>query len=95
MSPWAQAKGPKTAEAAGALAARTPAMHFASMPSSAAALQVQLVRAMTPEHKLRLSQALRDSAWEFKAAWIRTNQPELPEAAVQQAVRRLFRHAGA
>lgn len=81
--------------AARALAARTPAMHFSSMPSSAAELQVQLVRAMTAEHKLRLSQALRDSAWEFKAAWIRSIQPELPEPAVQEAVRRLFRHAGA
>ena len=70
-------------------------MHFPSMPSAAAALQAQLVRAMTAEHKLRHSQALRDSAWEFKAAWIRSNQPELPEADVQEAVRRLFRHAGA
>ncbi len=55
----------------------------------------ELVRAMTAEQKLRLSQALRDSAWEFKAAWIRSNQPELGESAVQDAVRRLFRHVGA
>lgn len=50
---------------------------------------------MSAEQKLILSQALRDSAWEFKAAWIRSSQPELTEAAVQEAVRRLFRHAGA
>lgn len=64
------------------------------MPSSATEIQVQLVRAMTAEQKLKLSQALRDSAWEFKAAWIRSSQPELAESAVQEAVRRLFRHAG-
>ena len=56
---------------------------------------MQLVQAMTAEQKLRLSQALRDSAWEFKAAWIRSIQPDLTESAVQEAVRRLFRHAGA
>lgn len=79
----------------GGLAARSPAVHLSSMSSSAADLQLQLVRAMTPEQKLRLSQALRDSAWAFKAAWIRTSQPELTEPAVQEAVRRLFRRAGA
>ena len=63
------------------------------MSASAVDLQVQLVRAMTAEQKLRLSQALRDAAWEFKAAWIRSNQPELSEPAVQEAVRRLFRDA--
>ncbi|MBA3259743.1 MAG: hypothetical protein H0T68_09795 [Gemmatimonadales bacterium] len=65
------------------------------MPASATEIQLQLVRAMTAEQKLKLSQALRDSAWEFKAAWIRSSQPELTECAVQEAVRRLFRHAGA
>ncbi|MBA3553249.1 MAG: hypothetical protein H0W29_00615 [Gemmatimonadales bacterium] len=70
-------------------------MHFSAMPRSATEIQTELVRAMTAEQKLRLSQALRDSAWEFKAAWIRSNQPELGESAVQDAVRRLFRHVGA
>jgi hypothetical protein len=65
------------------------------MPLSGAEFQVQLVREMTPEQKLRLSQALRDSAWEFKAAWIRVTRPELSEAAVQETVRDLFRDAGA
>jgi hypothetical protein len=64
------------------------------MPLSGAQVQAQLVRAMTPEQKLRLSQALRDSAWELKAAWIRANRPDLAEAAVQETVRRLFRDAG-
>ncbi|MEO7474429.1 MAG: hypothetical protein ABIY46_03760 [Gemmatimonadales bacterium] len=62
------------------------------MSLSATELQTRLVRAMTAEQKLGLSQALRDSAWQFKAAWIRSRQPELTEPAVQEAVRRLFRH---
>ena len=65
------------------------------MPLSGAEVQAQVVRAMTPEQKLRVSQALRDSAWEFKAAWIRASRPDLAEAAVQETVRRLFRDAGA
>lgn len=70
-------------------------MHLSSVSLSAMDLQLQLVRAMTAEQKLMLSQALRDSAWELKAAWIRSSQPELPEPAVQDAVRRLFRDARA
>lgn len=50
---------------------------------------------MTAEQKLMLSQALRKSAWEFKAAWIRSSRPDLPEPAVQDVVRRLFRDARA
>jgi hypothetical protein len=65
------------------------------MPLSGAEFQAQLVRAMTPEQKLRVSQALRDSAWELKAAWIRASRPDLAEPAVQEAVHRLFRDAGA
>jgi hypothetical protein len=68
--------------------------NFADMPLSGTEVQAQLVRAMTPEQKLRLSQALRDSAWELKAAWIRASRPDLAEPAVQESVRRLFRDAG-
>jgi hypothetical protein len=50
---------------------------------------------MSAEQKLQLSQALRDSAWVLKAAWIRCTLPELTEPEVQEAVRRVFRHAGA
>jgi hypothetical protein len=50
---------------------------------------------MSAEEKLRRSQALRDSAWVLKTAWIRSTRPELPEAAVHEEVRRMFRHAGA
>ncbi len=69
-------------------------MHLSRMYSSPAEMQVQLVRAMTPEEKLSISQALRDSAWEFKAAWIRSCRPDLAESDVQETVRKLFRDAG-
>ena len=65
------------------------------MPISVMDLQTQLIRAMTPEQKLAISQSLRDTAWELKAAWIRSTHPQLPEAEVQAEVRRLFRDAGA
>ena len=65
------------------------------MPISVMDLQAQLIRAMTPERKLAISQSLRRTAWELKAAWIRSIHPELPEAEVQAEVRRLFRDAGA
>lgn len=46
---------------------------------------------MSPEAKLRASEALRDAAWALKAAWLRRQHPELDETAVQDAVRRCFR----
>jgi hypothetical protein len=68
---------------------------FPACPLSGAEFQAQLVRRMTAEEKLRRSQALRDSAWELKAAWIRVSRPDLGERAVQKIVRRIFRDAGA
>lgn len=65
------------------------------MPKSVFDLQAELVRAMTPDQKLRVSQSLRAIAWDAKAAWIRSNHPALPEPEVQAEVRRLFRDAGA
>ncbi len=64
------------------------------MPLSGSEFQAHLVQAMTAEQKLSVSQALRDSAWELKAAWIRVTQPDLDEPAVQEIVRRIFRDAG-
>ncbi|HEY4320205.1 MAG TPA: hypothetical protein VGM77_03415 [Gemmatimonadales bacterium] len=61
--------------------------------SIASDLQDQLVRAMTPEEKIRRSEAMRDMAWELKAAWIRDQHPELSEDAVQEQVRAIFRDA--
>ena len=45
---------------------------------------------MTPEQKLRASEALRNAAWQLKAAWLRQLQPHLTEHAVQDAVRKWF-----
>lgn len=52
--------------------------------------QVQRLRAMTGEEKIRAAEALRAAAWALKAAWIRSQHPDFSEAAVQDAVRRWF-----
>ena len=53
-------------------------------------MQLERLRAMTAEEKIRASESLRAAAWEFKAEWLRSRHPELPEAEVQAAVRRWF-----
>jgi hypothetical protein len=58
-------------------------------------LQQRLIRAMSPEQKIRASEALRRAAWDLKAAWIRSRHPALSEEDVQEAVRRWFRDAAA
>lgn len=65
------------------------------MSSPALELQRHLIRAMSAEEKIRASEALRAAAWGLKAAWIRSRRPDLPEADVQDAVRRWFRDAAA
>jgi hypothetical protein len=56
-------------------------------------VQLERLRAMTAEEKIRAAEALRRAAWEVKAAWIRRQRPELSDAAVQDEVRRVFRDA--
>ena len=53
-------------------------------------VQLERLRAMTAEEKMRASEALRAAAWELKAVWIRSRHPDLPEAEIQDAVRRWF-----
>jgi len=65
------------------------------MSSPALELQRRLLRAMSPEQKIRASEAIRAAAWELKAAWIRSRRPGWSEAQVQDAVRRWFRDATA
>jgi hypothetical protein len=65
------------------------------MSSPALELQRRLIRAMSPEEKLRASEALRAAAWDLKAAWIRSRHPDWSENTVQDAVRRWFRDAAA
>jgi hypothetical protein len=52
--------------------------------------QLQRLRAMTGEEKIRAAEALRAAAWELKAAWIRSQHPDFSEEDVQDAVRRWF-----
>lgn len=65
------------------------------MPASALDLQTALIRAMTPEQRLRASEALYAAAWDLKAAWLRLQHPEVSEVEIQDLVRRLFRNTGA
>jgi hypothetical protein len=55
--------------------------------------QRDILAAMTPEERLRQAFALRQMAWNLKAAWIRQTQPELSEEQVQDVVRRAFLYA--
>ena len=60
------------------------------MTSSVLDVQIERLRSMTPEEKIRASEALRDAAWAFKAAWIRSRRLDLSEAEIQDAVRCWF-----
>ena len=68
---------------------------FAGVSTEALEIQRRIIRAMSPEQKLRASEALRDAAWQFKAAWLRRLHPDLAEEAVQDAVRDWFRDGAA
>jgi len=54
---------------------------------------LRILRAMTPQQKLRTMQRLYDTARELKAAWLRTQHPDWGEAAIQRAVRDAFLYA--
>jgi hypothetical protein len=58
------------------------------MRPTVAEKQLERLRAMSPEEKILASEALRRSAWEFKAAWFRLTRPDWTECDVQDAVRR-------
>ena len=65
------------------------------MAAPAYELQRRLIRAMSPEEKLRASEALRAAAWELKAAWLRSQHSDWSDDEVHDAVRRWFRDAAA
>ena len=67
---------------------------FYPMHSEALALQDRLVRAMSPERKLLASEALRNAAWELKAARISSRHPDLTPVAVRERVRQIFLDVG-
>ncbi len=50
--------------------------------------QLERLREMTPEEKIRASEDLRRAVWELKAAWFRSLNPNLSEAEVEDAVKR-------
>jgi hypothetical protein len=81
------------AQTAASESASAAALLALIMPDDALELQDRLIRAMTPERKLQISEQLRRAAWELKAAWIRDQHPRLTEEEVQARVRAIFRDA--
>lgn len=62
--------------------------------NDALAYQVERIRAMTVEEKLRLSHALWEEAWKVSAAGVRARHPNWSDAEVAAGVRVLLRDAG-
>lgn len=54
---------------------------------------IRILRAMTPEQKLRATAALNDLARELKAAGLRAQHPDWTEEQLRAAVREIFLHA--
>jgi len=65
------------------------------MPPSVLEVQDRLLKEMSPERKLLVSDALRRSAGQLKAAWVARQHPELDAEAIDARVRRAFLDAGA
>lgn len=57
-------------------------------------LSDRLIRSMSPERKLLLSEDLRRTAWLLKAAWLRSQHADKPEAWIQEQVRTIFADGG-
>jgi hypothetical protein len=55
--------------------------------------EIRILRAMTPEQKLRAVEALYWTARELKAAWLRSEHPGWSEEEVRRKVRDIFLHA--
>lgn len=54
---------------------------------------LRVLRAMTPEQKLRAAEGLYDSARELKAAVLRADHPDWTEEQVHRAVREWLLYA--
>jgi len=54
---------------------------------------IRILRAMTPEQKLRAAEGLYDSARDLKAAVLRADHPDWTEEQIQIAVRDWLSHA--
>ena len=55
--------------------------------------QKRIFQSMTPEQKLNIAFHLYHSARELKAAGLRFQNPDWPEARIQEKVRDIFRNA--
>jgi hypothetical protein len=55
--------------------------------------QVKALRALSGEERLRLAERLYWSARKMKAAGVRAQHPDWPEARIGDEVRRIFLHA--
>jgi hypothetical protein len=60
------------------------------MRPEAARAQLDAIRALTVEDRLRIAESLRQFAWRLKASVIAAQHPELSAADVQQRVREAF-----
>jgi hypothetical protein len=65
------------------------------MPPSVLEVQDRLLKEMSPERKLLVSDALRRGAWQLKTAWVARQHPELDAEAIDARVRRTFLDTGA
>jgi hypothetical protein len=54
---------------------------------------IRILRAMTPEQKLRAAEELYDSARDLKAAVMRQDHPDWNEEQIRRAVRDWLSHA--
>jgi hypothetical protein len=55
--------------------------------------EIRILRAMTPEQKLRAMERLYWTARFLKAAWLRHQHPDWSESDVQRRVRDIFMNA--
>jgi hypothetical protein len=56
--------------------------------------QIEVLRAMSGQERLRVAERLYWSAREMKAAGLRAQHPDWPETLVEVEVRRIFSNAG-
>jgi len=61
------------------------------MHPETARVQLEAIRALTVEQRLRVADSLRAFAWELQASVIAQRNPELSAKEVQQRVREVFR----
>ncbi len=55
--------------------------------------EIRILRAMTPEQKLRAVEKLYWTARALKVAWLRSQHPDWSEEEVERKVREIFLHA--